>query len=247
MPRALYIAKANLVLESSLNEIIEGIVKAFQLIFTGDPRVLEVVLRSLFVSGLATLIAALWGLPIAMALAIKKFRGRFLLKGIFNTLLGIPTVALGLVLFLFLSRSGPVGFLSMLYTPSGMIIGEALLITPIIISLATSALEAVDPEMMKQATTLGATDSQASATILKEALGGVVLAGVSSFNRAIAELGVAQMVGGNIEGRTEVLTTAIAAETAKGNIALSIALAIILLALVFIITMTVNVIQRRRK
>jgi len=230
-----------------LNEIIEGFTKAIQLIFSGDPRVVEITLRSLYVSGAATLIATLWGLPIAMGIGLKDFRGKLLLKGIFNTLLGIPTVALGLVLFLLLSKSGPVGFLSTLYTPTGIILGEAILITPIIVSLATSALEAVDPEIMNQAKTLGATQSQAYVVAMREAFSGILLGGINSFNRAIAELGVAQMVGGNILGWTEVLTTAIATETAKGNIELSIALAIILLTLVFIITMTVNIIQRRRK
>jgi tungstate transport system permease protein len=232
---------------SNLNEIVDGLIKAFQLIFSGDPRVVEITLRSLYTSGAATLIAVLWGLPIAMTLGLKNFRGKLFIKGIFNTLLGIPTVALGLILFLFLSKSGPVGFLRMLYTPAGIIIGEAILVIPIIVSLATSAIEAVDPEIMNQAKTLGANQSQASAAILKEAIGGVLLAGIGSFNRAIAELGIAQMVGGNIFQVTEVLTTAIANETNKDNIPLSIALAIILLALVFAITMTVNLIQRRMK
>jgi tungstate transport system permease protein len=230
-----------------LNEIIDGLIKAFQLIFSGDPRVMEITLRALYVSGAATLIATLWGIPIALILGLENFRGKFLIKGISNALLGIPTVGLGLILFLLLSKSGPAGFLSMLYAPTGMIVGEAILITPIVISLATNAIESIDPETINQAKTLGANQSQASLTVLREAFAGVTLACVASFNRAIAELGVAQMVGGNIAGQTEVLTTAISTETAKGNIELSIALAIILLTLVFAITITTNVYQRRRK
>jgi tungstate transport system permease protein len=230
-----------------LDEIIDGLIKAFQLIFSGDPRVLEITLRSLYVSGAATLIATLWGIPIAMVLGTKDFRGRFLAKGLFNTLLGIPTVGLGLILFLLLSRSQPLGFLRLLYTPTGIIIGEAILVTPIIVSLATTAVEAVDPEILNQAKTLGASESQASIVVLKEALGGLFLAGIASFNRAVAELGVAQMVGGNIAGFTEVLTTTISTETQKGNLALAMALAIILLTIVFGITITVNIIQRRRE
>lgn len=230
-----------------MNEILDGLIKAFQLIFSGDPRVIEITLRSLYVSGTATLVATLWGLPIAMTLSLKSFRGRFLVKNIFNTLLGIPTVGLGLILFLLLSKAGPLGFLGLLFTPSGIIIGEAVLVTPIVVSLATTAIEAVDPEIMKQAKTLGASDSQASTTVLREATSSIVLAGIASFNRAIAELGVAQMVGGNIFHTTQVLTTVIANETQIDNIGISIALTIILLAIVFGITLTVNVIQRRRK
>jgi len=221
--------------------------KAFQLIFSGDPRVFEITLRALFVSGTATAIAIFIGVPIAMLIALKNFPGKFLVKGFFNTMIGIPTVGLGLILFLIFSKAGPLGFFGLLYTPTAIILGEAALITPIVVSLATTAIEAVDPDIMNQAKTLGASESQASITVLQEALGGIFLAGIASFNRAVAELGVAQMVGGNIEHWTEVLTTTISLETQKGNIALSIALAIILITIVFAITITVNIFQRRRK
>jgi len=230
-----------------LNEILDGLIKAFQLIFSGNQRLLEITLRSLFVSGTATSIAILWGIPIAMVLGLRNFRGKTVIKGIFNTLMGIPTVALGLILYLTFTRGGgPLGFLGLLYTPTAIIIGEAILITPIIVSLATTAIEAVDPEVMSLAKTLGASESQASFTVLKEAVNGISLAGIASFNRAIAELGVAQMVGGNISHVTEVLTTAIANEI-NFDISLSIALAITLLTVVFGITLAVNIFQRRRK
>lgn len=230
-----------------MNQILDGLFKALQLIFSGEPRVIEITLRTLYVSGMATLIATLWGVPIAMLMGLKDFRGKLLLKVMFNTLIGIPTVVLGLLLFLIFSKAGPLGLLSLLYTPTAIIIGEALLITPIIVSLATTAIEAVDPEIMNLAKTLGASESQASITVLKEALNGIFLAGVASFNRAIAELGVAQMVGGNIFGATEVLTTVISNETSRGDIPLAIALGIILLILVFGINLALNIIKRRRK
>ncbi len=231
-----------------MNEILEGLVKAFQLIFSGDPRVVEITLRALYVSGLAALLAILWGIPIAMILGLKKFRGQLLIKALFNALIGIPTVALGLILFLLFSRSGPFGILGLLYTPTAIIIGEAVLVTPIIVSLATTAIESIDPEIMNLAKTLGASESQASVAVLKEAASGLSLASVASFNRAIAELGVAAMVGGNIVGWTEVLTTGISIETQRGNIDLAIALGIILLALVFGINLAMNMIfQRERK
>jgi tungstate transport system permease protein len=225
----------------------EGIIKAFQLIISGDPTVLDVTLRSLYVSGAAVLIAALWGIPIAVLLGLKDFRGKFFLKGLLNALIGIPTVGLGLILFLIFSRSGVLGFLRVLYSPTVVIIGEALLVTPIVVSFSANALEAVSSEIKDLAKTLGASEDQAFFAVFREALDGVMLATVSSFNRAVAELGVAQMVGGNISGFTSVLTTTIANETAKGNISLSIALAIILFIVVFGITLTVNFLQRRRK
>lgn len=230
-----------------MNQIIEGVIQAFELIFSGDPRVYEVTFRSLLVSGTATVIAVMLGLPFAMLVSLKSFPGKFVVKGFFNTLIGVPTVALGLILFLIYSRAGPLGLFGLLYTPAAIILGEALLITPIVVSLATTAIESVDTEITNQAKTLGASESQASITVLREAKNGVVLAGIASFNRAIAELGIAQMVGGNIQGWTEVLTTTISLETQKGNLALSIALAMILLALVFLITIAVNAVQRRRK
>jgi len=228
-----------------LTEILGGILKAFELIFSGDLRIYDITLRSLYVSGAATLIAILWGVPIAMLLGLKNFRGKLLIKSVFSTLIGMPTVALGLILYLVFSKGGPFGFLSLLYTPTAIIIGEALLVTPIVVSFATTAIEAVDKEIMNLAKTLGASESQASIAVLKEALNGVFLAGVASFNRAIAELGVAILVGGGIVGWTEVLTTGIELETARGNLELAIALGIILLVIVFGINLAVSLIQRR--
>jgi len=234
--------------DDELNELIEGIEKAFQLIITGDPTVLDITLRSLYISGAAVLIAALWGIPIAMLLGLKDFRGKLFLKGLFNALIGIPTVGLGLILYLIFHRSGVLGFLHMLYSPTAIIIGEALLVMPIVVSFSVNALEAVSSEVEDLAKTLGASEDQAFFAVFKEALDGVLLATVSSFNRAVAELGVAQMVGGNISGFTSVLTTTIANETNKGiHIEYSIALAIILFIVVFGITLTVNFLQRRRK
>ncbi len=228
-----------------MTEILDGILKAFELIFSGDPRVYDITLRSLYVSGAATLIAILWGLPIAMFLGLRNFRGKFLIKGVFSTLIGIPTVALGLILYLVFSKGGPLGLFGLLYTPTAIIIGEAVLVTPIIVSFATTAIEAVDKEILSLAKTLGASESEASIAVLKEALNGVFLAGVASFNRAIAELGVAVLVGGGIVGWTDVLTTGIELETSRGNLNVAIALGIILLTIVFGINLTLSLIQRR--
>lgn len=228
------------------NEIIDGFLKALQLIFSGDSTVAEISIRSILVSSSAIMLSALWGLPVATLLGLKRFPGKFLAKGFFNAMLGIPTVALGLILYLFFSNAGPVGFLRLLYSPTAMIIGQAILITPITVSFIISAIESVDPEIRDLAKTLGASETEASIAVLRESMSGVVLAITASFNRAIAELGVVLMVGGNIAGFTSVLTTTIALETNKGEIALAIALAIILLLIVSALTLTVNLIQRRK-
>jgi tungstate transport system permease protein len=219
--------------ENTLVDILGGIIKALQMILSGDPMLYGILYRSLFFSGIAVILATLWGTPIAMLLGLKDFRGKTLAKTFFNSLIGIPTVVLGLVLFLIFSKGGPIGSLGLLYTPGAIILGEAVLVTPILVSIATTAIEAVDPEIMNLSRTLGASESQASITVLKEALNGVLLSNIASFNRAIAELGVALLVGGNIAGLTDVLTTAISRYTARGDLDLAIALGIMLMVLVF--------------
>lgn len=216
-----------------LNPILDGIIKAIQLIFSGDPTFYGVVYRSLLFSGVATILAALWGTPIAMLIGLREFRGKALIKSIFNTLIGMPTVALGLILYLVFSRAGPLGPLGLLYTPGAIMLGEAVLVTPLIISIMTNAIEAVDPEMMNLARTLGASESQTSIAILKEAMNGVILGNIAGFNRAVAELGVALLVGGGILGTTDVLTTDISLYTQRGDLGFAIAFSIILLLIVF--------------
>lgn len=220
-------------------DILGGIAKALQLIISGDPTLYGIVYRSLLFSGIAIILATLWGTPIAMVLGLRDFRGKSIIKGFFNSLMGIPTVVLGLVLFIIFSKGGPLGFLGLLYTPGAIILGEAVLVTPILISIMTTAIEAVDPEIMNLAKTLGASESQASIAVLKEALNGVLLSNIASFNRAIAELGVALLVGGNIAGLTDVLTTAISRYTARGELDLAIALGILLMIIVFGINMII--------
>ncbi len=225
----------------------DGISEAFQLLITGDPEIYGIVYRSLLFSGTAVILAILWGTPLAMVIALKEFRGKTILKTIFSTLIGLPTVVLGLVLYLVFSRGGPLGFLGLLYTPASIIIGQALLITPILVSIGISAIESVDPEIMNLSKTLGASESQAQVAVLREALNGIILSDIASFNRAIGELGVVLLVGGNIAGggiRTDVLTTAIARETSIGNIGLAVALGILLLIIIFTINILVFVLRK---
>lgn len=229
-----------------MNEITDGITKAFQLIFSGDPGLYGVVYRSLLFSGVAALLAVLWATPIAMLLGLKNFHGKSVIKGFFNAMIGFPTVALGLLLWLLLSKAGPLGFLGLLYTPGAIILGEALLVTPLIVSVATNAIESVDPEMMNLARTSGASESQASIAVLKEAVNGLIFSYAAGFNRAIAELGVALIVGGNLAGFTDVLTTDISNLTSRGEFSTAIALGIILLVIVFGINLTIVIARNPR-
>ncbi len=227
------------------SEILEGLLRAFLLITSGDKTLIEIILRSIAVSGLATFLAACWSIPLGVLLGLREFRGRLVVKGVFNAFLGVPTVTLGLVLWLLLSRSGPFGFLHLLYTPSAIVIGQSILVTPIVVSFVANTLEAVDPEIRSLALTLGASEARANLTVLGESLGGVLLAVTASFNRAIAELGVALMLGGNIRGATRVLTTVIALENVRGELALSVALAVVLMMIVAAVSLSMNLVQRR--
>jgi tungstate transport system permease protein len=208
-------------------------------------EILEISLRAIFISGSATILASIWSLPMGILLGLKRFTARSIVKGFFNAMLGFPTVSLGLILYLLFSKSGPLGFLHLLYTPSAMILGQAVLITPITVSFVTNTIESVDPDIRTLAQTLGASETQASITVLRESLNGVFLAIIASFNRAIAELGVALMLGGNIRGVTRVLTTSIALETTRGELFLGMTLTFILLSIVFVLNLVVNFVQRR--
>jgi tungstate transport system permease protein len=230
-----------------LADVLGDIVQAFQLILSGDPEIYGIVSRSLLFSGTAIILAILWGTPIAMLIAMKEFRGKTVIKTFFNTLIGLPTVVLGLILFLLISRGSIFGFLGILYTPAAIIIGQAILVTPILVSIGVSAIESVDPEIMSLAQTLGASESQAQVAVLKEAINGIILSDLASFNRAIGELGVVLIVGGNIRGggiRTDVLTTSISRDTAIGEIGLAIALGILLVLILFTINIIVVVLRK---
>lgn len=227
----------------TVNVILEGTAKAIELILSGNQEVFQITLRSVFVSAVAVSLASVWSVPIGAVLALKKYFGVKIVKGIFNGLLGLPTVTLGLLLYLLFSHSGPLGIFDLLYTLIGIAIGQAILITPVVVSFTTGAIEAVDPEFKELARTLGASKLQETLVILNEARNGVILSIIAAFNRGIGELGVALMVGGNIRGFTRVLTTAIALETARGNLPIAIALAIILLIIVISLSVTINLVR----
>ena len=223
--------------------IIDGLSEALRLIVTLDSTVIEITLRSLHTAILATIIAAILGIPLSIIITMKEFPGKNGLKFFFNSMVGIPTVTLGLFLYSLFSKSGPLGTMSLLYTLNGVAIGQAILILPIMVTFIVSAIESKDNELRDLVRTLGASEYETSIAVVREAYSGVSLAIVSSFNRAFAELGIATMLGANIRGITRVLTTAIALETSKGEIGFSFALSFILLFMV----LTLNYIISRFK
>lgn len=228
-----------------MSEVVEGILQAIQLIATLDEEVLEITARSLLISLAATLIGSLIAIPIGGFIHFKEFGGKRGLVTIIQTLYALPTVLAGLLVFLLLSRSGPFGFLGLMFTPTGMIIGQIVLIIPLMIGMTLIALSGVSQTKQDTVISLGATETQTVITIVKEArfaiLGGVIL----GFGRAISEVGAAMMIGGNIRGYTRVLTTAIALETSMGNLSFSIALGIILLAIAMVVTGILFLVQER--
>ncbi len=210
-----------------------------------ETEILEITLRALSISGIAALLAAGIGLPIGVLLGMYKFRGRGTITGIFRALMSMPTVALGLLLYLLFSRSGPLGFFQLLYTPLALVIGQTILVIPFMVSITSETIVGIDPAIRELSRTLGADEKSAAASVLRESLGGVVLAISASFSRAISELGVALMIGGNIQGLTRVLTTSIALETTRGEIALGIGLTIILLSLMVVFNLLLNQAEKR--
>ncbi len=226
--------------------IIEGIQKAFQLIFTLDSEIFNIVLLSLKVSLTAVILASLLGVYLGFLMAVKDYWGKRFSVALVNTLLALPTVVIGLIVYSLISRRGPLGVFSLLYTPSAMIIGQFILATPIIIALTHSAIQGIDKRVRDTALTLGATDAQSAWMVIKEARYAVLAGIITGFGRVIAEVGAAMMLGGNIKGSTRVMTTAITLETAKGEFGFAIALGILLLLIAFVINILLHYFQSRR-
>lgn len=225
-----------------MDDIAQGVMQAINLIVTLNPDVMQIAALSLFISLSATVIASLISIPVGGFIHFHEFYGKRALIVVIQTLYSIPTVVVGLVLYLLISRSGPLGFLGLLFTPEGMILGQTVLIMPIIVGLVISALSGVDKSISDTLVALGATGFQKILEIVKEARYAILSAVVLGFGRAIAEVGVAMMIGGNIRGFTRVLTTAITLETGMGEFGLSIALGIILLIIALIVVVTLNII-----
>lgn len=218
---------------------------AMSLILTGDPDLWAIVLLSLNVSLMAVLIAALIGMPLGAALAVGRFRGRRVVIILLNALMGLPPVVVGLLVYLMLSQSGPLGVLQLLYTPMAMIIAQVVLVTPIIAALTRQSVETLDAEYAEQLRSMGISRLASVPTLLWDGRLALLTALLAGFGRAIAEVGAVIIVGGNINHVTRVMTTTIALETSKGNLALALALGTILIGIAITVTAAVSLLALR--
>jgi len=218
--------------ETALPDIASAFSTALGLVAAGDPAVAGIVLLSLRVSLAAVLIASVIGLPLGALLAVARFPGRQGVVVLLNALMGLPPVVAGLVIYLVLSRSGPLGHLGLLFTPAAMVIAQAVLITPILAALTRQVLEGLWEEYAETLRSLGAGPWRAVPTLLWDGRFALLTVLLAGFGRAAAEVGAVMVVGGNIEGFTRVMTTAIALETSKGDLPLALALGMVLMAIV---------------
>jgi tungstate transport system permease protein len=228
-----------------MDSIIQGFNNAFLLMVHLDNELMGIILLSLQVSGGALIVATAIGLPLGALTGLKQFPGRGFFISVLNTFMGLPPVVVGLFVYLILSRSGPLGFMALLYTPSAMVIAQTILALPIVASLSRSAIVSVDPIIRQASMTLGATPAQVSLTIIKEARYGIMSGVIAAFGRVMAEVGAILIVGGNIAGFTRVMTTTIALETDKGNFELALALGIILLLISLLINAALYAFQKK--
>jgi len=200
---------------------------------------------SLYTSSTAIVFAGLLGAPVGLWLGLSRFKGRQLLITLLNTLMALPTVVVGLLLFGLFSRQGPLGPLGLLFTPWAMIAGQVVLATPIVANLVLAAVTGADNRIINTALTLGASQFQAACQLLREIRFGVMAAVIAGFGRVIAEVGVAMMLGGNIRNSTRTMTTAIALETSKGEFAFGLALGLVLMMVALMVNLSLNLLQQR--
>ncbi len=223
----------------------DGIKEALWLILRIDSEVLGITLLSLQISGTATLLSLLMGIPLGIALARTRFQGRGLVASLINTGMGLPPVVVGLFVSIFLWRSGPLGFLELLYTPTAMVIAQFIIAFPIVAGLTMAAFQSLNPNLSLQLLGIGASRLQLLWLLAKEAKLPLLAAVMAGFGGVISEVGASLMVGGNIRGQTRVLTTATVLETSKGNFEIAIALGLILLGLTFVVNLFLTHFQQR--
>ena len=229
-----------------MDVLVEGVRQAFGLLLGGDREILSVLWLSLQVSGTATVIALLLGIPAGAVLALTRFPGRTLVVSAVNTGMGLPPVVVGLFVTILLWRSGPFGNLEILYTPAAIILAQAVIAAPIVTGITLAAVQNVPAKFRLQLIALGASRAQMVWITLREARLPVLAAVMAGFGGVISEIGASMMVGGNIKGQTRTLTTAMVLETGKGNFEIAIALSILLMVLVFGVNWALTAIQQRR-
>jgi tungstate transport system permease protein len=225
--------------------LFDGITHAFLLILQGDRQVMEIMWLSLRVSGIATLVSLLLGVPLGLVLGQARFPGRRLALGVINTGMGLPPVAVGLLVSLLLWRSGPLGFLDLIYTPAAIVVAQCIIALPVVTGLTAAAVQQLDPRLRLQLLGLGASRMQALWFLLREARFSLIAAVMAGFGAVISEVGASMMVGGNILHHTRVLTTATVLETSKGNFDIAIALSVVLVGLTFVVSMLLTMLQQR--
>jgi tungstate transport system permease protein len=223
----------------------QGIVEAVRLLLSGDPGVLEITWLSVKISGVATLLSLVLGIPAGVALALARFPGRGFLVAVVNTGMGLPPVVVGLFVSIFLWRSGPLGALELLYTPTAIVIAQFVIAAPIVTGLTVAAMQQLNPRLRLQLVALGASRWQMLLLLMREARLPLLAAVMAGFGGVISEVGASMMVGGNLLGHTRVLTTATVLETGKGNFEVAIALGVILLALTFGVNYLLTWLQQR--
>ncbi|MEI6262291.1 MAG: ABC transporter permease [Deltaproteobacteria bacterium] len=229
-----------------MNVFLDGFQSAFNLLISMDPDVLAITWRTIHVSTVATFISILIGIPIGTVLALTRFQGRGFLVSLINFGMGLPPVVVGLATWLMLTRYGPLGMLGLLYTPTAMILAQAVIASPIVAGFSIAAIQSLNPKLLLQIQSLGATRFQYLVLLLWEARLGILSAIIAGFGGVISEVGASMMVGGNIRGYTRVLTTATVLEVSKGKFELATALSIILLMLTFIIVSLLSYLQQRK-
>lgn len=225
--------------------IVDGIVKAFQLLFQGDRETFSAVLATVQVSSLSMAVSLLVGIPLGYCLGYLDFPGKKSVRTFVDTMLALPTVFIGLLVYAFISNRGPLGEFGLLFTLSGIAIGQAILALPIVIALTATAVESLDHSLRLTLLSLGASVKQIFLTILWEARLGLLVAAVTATGRVLTEVGISMMVGGNIKWHTRTITTAIALETNKGQFATGIALGLVLLTIAFAINISLSFLRRR--
>lgn len=228
-----------------MDTIASGFLEAFRLIIALDPDVLNITMRTLQVSGIATVISIIIGIPVGTFLALTRFWGRGFIVSVINFGMGLPPVVVGFVTWLLLMRYGPLGILGLLYTPTAMIIAQAVIASPIVAGFTLAAVQSINPKLRLQILALGATRIQFVLLLLWESRLGILAAIIAGFGGVISEVGASMMVGGNVRGYTRVLTTATVLEVSKGKFELAAGLSIILLLLSFFIMASLSHLQQR--
>lgn len=227
--------------------ITQGVIQGLELLFRGDEEVIQVLILTLQVSGMATGISVLFGIPFGLWLALKDFHAKEVCSSLLNFGMGLPPVVIGLVVSLFLWRYGPLGEFGLLYTPIAMIIAQAIIATPIVAGLSFAAILSINPKLRWQLISLGATSYQASWLLIREARLGLMAAVIAGFGRVISEVGASMMVGGNIKGQTRVLTTTTVMEVGKGNYDMALAMSFILLMVAYAVVLLLTYLQHSGK